>query len=288
MHRTTRWIEVSTSHFQQSQIKSCDTNEYCPLWICDGSSFSSPWTNVSKRNFPSQITMVEISLDEHKDSTSSLPLLIIYSIVTCLLVGVHLLALMISKCVLTQLNASIIFNREYHPNLEIFIEIAWILSTGIGKTKRNEFRTFFFFRFIFIFIRNRCRLLDKILLCHTTSSDQYNCYSNSCDDSLLDFCLSFSSSSRSIQIISSSKRIESLRNTFSFRKNFVDKKYLKKSSSSSSRYDHVWIEMTADKGEAIKEKGFWWDFFFSFWISVVFLRQQTFFTEKIQRRNSLL
>ena len=79
--------------------------------------------------------MVEISLDDHKNSKSSSPLLVVYSVITCLLVGVHLLALMISTCILPQLEAdSILGHEEYesHETMHIYIELAWILSTGFG------------------------------------------------------------------------------------------------------------------------------------------------------------
>ncbi len=80
--------------------------------------------------------MVEISLDDHKNSKSSAPLLVVYSIITCLLVGVHLLALMISTCILPQLEAdSLLGYEEYasHETMHVYIELAWILSTGFGK-----------------------------------------------------------------------------------------------------------------------------------------------------------
>ncbi|CAF0727686.1 unnamed protein product [Rotaria sp. Silwood1] len=81
------------------------------------------------------VAMVEISLDDHKNSKASAPLLVVYSIVTCLLVGVHLLALMISTCILPQLEAdSLVGYDEYasHTTMHIYIELAWILSTGFG------------------------------------------------------------------------------------------------------------------------------------------------------------
>lgn len=81
--------------------------------------------------------MVEISLDDHKNSKSSAPLLVVYSIITCLLVGVHLLALMISTCILPQLEAdSLLGYEEYasHETMYIYIELAWILSTGLGES----------------------------------------------------------------------------------------------------------------------------------------------------------
>ncbi|CAF1097222.1 unnamed protein product [Adineta ricciae] len=81
------------------------------------------------------VAMVEISLDDHKNSKGSAPLLVVYSIITCLLVGVHLLALMISTCILPQLEAdSLLGYEEYasHETMHIYIELAWILSTGFG------------------------------------------------------------------------------------------------------------------------------------------------------------
>jgi len=81
------------------------------------------------------VAMVEISLDDHKNSKSSAPLLVVYSVITCLLVGVHLLALMISTCILPQLEAdSLLGYEEYasHETMYIYIELAWILSTGFG------------------------------------------------------------------------------------------------------------------------------------------------------------
>lgn len=84
--------------------------------------------------------MVEISLDDHKNSKSSAPLLVLYSIITCLLVGVHLLALMISTCILPQLEAdSVLESEDYssHETMYIYIELAWILSTGFGQSSTS-------------------------------------------------------------------------------------------------------------------------------------------------------
>ena len=76
---------------------------------------------------------METTLDGHEHSSPSTPLLIIYSIVTCLLFGVHLLALMISRCVLSQIDAHGLFNTPEHNQLDVFIDVAWILSTGVGR-----------------------------------------------------------------------------------------------------------------------------------------------------------
>ena len=89
--------------------------------------------------------MVEISLDDHRNSKKSAPLLVVYSIVTCLLVGVHLLALMISTCILPQLEADSLSGcEEYtsHETMHIYIELAWILSTGFGKNSFLVIATF--------------------------------------------------------------------------------------------------------------------------------------------------
>jgi calcium release-activated calcium channel protein 1 len=103
------------------------------------------------------VAMVEISLDDHKNSKSSAPLLVVYSVITCLLVGVHLLALMISTCILPQLEAdSLLGYEEYesHETMHIYIELAWILSTGFGMKLvlflKNKKVYLLYFRNIFI------------------------------------------------------------------------------------------------------------------------------------------
>jgi calcium release-activated calcium channel protein 1 len=77
--------------------------------------------------------MVEISLDDHKNSTTSTPLIITYSTLTCLVVSVHLLALMISTCILPLLEGNGLLGYEEHETIHIYIEFAWILSIGFGK-----------------------------------------------------------------------------------------------------------------------------------------------------------
>ena len=77
--------------------------------------------------------MVEISLDDYTQSQTSTPLLITYSTLTCLLVSVHLLALMISTCILPLLETAPIFSYEELETMQVYIELAWMLSTGFGE-----------------------------------------------------------------------------------------------------------------------------------------------------------
>ena len=77
--------------------------------------------------------MVEISLDDHIDSQTTIPLIITYSTLTCLVVSVHLLALLISTCMLPLLEANTILDDATFQTMHFYIEFAWILSTGFGE-----------------------------------------------------------------------------------------------------------------------------------------------------------
>ena len=87
-----------------------------------------------------KVAIVELSLDSYKSHNSSDALLICYAIISCLLVGIHLLALLMSMCILPELKSVIrqndiwINNADHKPlsSLNIFIEIAWVVSTGLG------------------------------------------------------------------------------------------------------------------------------------------------------------
>ncbi|CAF1027790.1 unnamed protein product [Rotaria sp. Silwood1] len=78
------------------------------------------------------VAMVEVSLDDHKQSKASIPLVTAYSTLTCLVVGVHLLALMISTCILPLVESGDLLVYEDHETMHIYVELAWILSTGFG------------------------------------------------------------------------------------------------------------------------------------------------------------
>ena len=77
--------------------------------------------------------MVEISLDDYTQSETSTPLLITYSTLTCLLVSVHLLALMISTCIAPLFEIDQNLDHEQLGTLHVYIDFAWILSTVFGE-----------------------------------------------------------------------------------------------------------------------------------------------------------
>lgn len=80
--------------------------------------------------------MVEVELDQ--SGPLSAPLIIAFSVCTTLVVAVHLVALLISTCILPNLEAAANI-RTYveiedlaHEQMHWYIELAWILSTGFG------------------------------------------------------------------------------------------------------------------------------------------------------------
>ena len=75
--------------------------------------------------------MVEIQLDAHTPEA----LLIAFSVTTTILISVHVFALMISVCVLPNIESvanSHTIKDSPHEKLHSFIEMAWIFSTGLG------------------------------------------------------------------------------------------------------------------------------------------------------------
>jgi len=74
------------------------------------------------------IALVEL---QYTDTTPK-PLLIILGVVTTLLVSVHLLALMMSTCLLPYIEANGCTQDSPHIKLKFYIELSWLFSTCIG------------------------------------------------------------------------------------------------------------------------------------------------------------
>lgn len=81
------------------------------------------------------VAMVELQISDHEVPTD---LLIAFVIVTTLLVVVHMLALMISTCILPNLDAvcsldvASLVEESPHERLHWYIETAWAFSTLLG------------------------------------------------------------------------------------------------------------------------------------------------------------
>lgn len=80
------------------------------------------------------VAMVEIQVDESVPAA----LLVVFGACTTLLVTVHLVALMISTCILPNIEAISnvhnvqAVNESPHDKMRYCVEIAWIFSTGLG------------------------------------------------------------------------------------------------------------------------------------------------------------
>ncbi|GFO37759.1 calcium release-activated calcium channel protein 1 [Plakobranchus ocellatus] len=84
------------------------------------------------------VAMVEVSIDDEIPEA----LLVIFALCTTLLVVVHLVALMISTCILPNIEAvssgpqtpssDLDCNESPHDELRVCVEMAWICSTGLG------------------------------------------------------------------------------------------------------------------------------------------------------------
>lgn len=81
------------------------------------------------------VSMVELHIEK---STTDPALLVVFAVCTSLVVAVHLVALLISTCILPHVDAVANSDSETgiqnspHTRLRVFVELAWIFSTGFG------------------------------------------------------------------------------------------------------------------------------------------------------------
>uniref|UniRef100_A0A0N5BJF6 Protein orai n=1 Tax=Strongyloides papillosus TaxID=174720 RepID=A0A0N5BJF6_STREA len=74
------------------------------------------------------VALVELQYTEQTPR----PLLIVLAVVTTLLVSVHLLALMMSTCLLPYIEANGCTKDSPHRRLHFYVELSWLFSTCIG------------------------------------------------------------------------------------------------------------------------------------------------------------
>jgi calcium release-activated calcium channel protein 1 len=74
------------------------------------------------------VALVELQYDENTPHL----LLVTLGIVTTLLVSVHLIALMMSTCLLPHIEANGCTQDSPHNRLHFYIELSWLFSTCIG------------------------------------------------------------------------------------------------------------------------------------------------------------
>ncbi|XP_022916063.1 calcium release-activated calcium channel protein 1 [Onthophagus taurus] len=84
------------------------------------------------------VAMVELQINKDDIPNISRPMLIAFAIITTLLVAVHMLALMISTCILPNIEAVCsldtihLVDESPHERLHWYIEVAWAFSTLLG------------------------------------------------------------------------------------------------------------------------------------------------------------
>ena len=117
-----------------SHVKVCDCWFVDKILLAPKLAIFSQFKYITSFVYAIQVAMVEIQIGEDVPES----LLIFFGACTTLLVAVHLVALMISTCILPNVesvchsNNPCSVNESPHDTMRHCVEIAWICSTGLG------------------------------------------------------------------------------------------------------------------------------------------------------------